>query len=205
MNELILYKIIEAILKASTVIEGRFVVAEGYGNDLNANNFSDIVLDTLGNYKPEQRKYPVSVLMPPVEIIDKYEKGWSRFKLDQFFLCTSGQTGMQDFKDLNPLTNIAEHSIKYDWKDMAICAKNFRKLFNKITREKGYQLYVNSATDAKDYIRRVSNMGNDKLNGVVITYELNIAIPCEFEDYTDQAIAAIVMPNIVDPHPPHKH
>jgi hypothetical protein len=204
MNELILYKIIEAILKQSVVIAGRFVVCEGYGNDLNANNYNDVIKDALDNYKYVGLKYPVSVLMPPMEVIESHEKGWSRFKLEQFFLCTTGYTGTHEIKGLNSSTNTSEHSIMYDWKDMRECAGNFRKMFNQILREKGYLNYINSAT-TPDFIRRVSNMGNDKLSGVVITYEINIAMPCTMADYPPAAISNIILPTITDIHPLHKH
>jgi hypothetical protein len=204
MNELLLYAIIEAILKQSVVIAGRFVVCEGYGNDLNANNYNDVIKDALDNYKAVGIKYPLSVLMPPIEVIESYEKGWSRFKIEQFFLCTTGYTGNHEIKGMNNNTNTSEHPIKYDWKDMRECAGNFRKMFNQILRDKGYLNYINSAT-APDFIRRVSNMGNDRLSGVSISYELNIAMPCTMADYPPAAITNMVLPSIADIHPLHKH
>jgi hypothetical protein len=203
MNELFLYQIIKAILVQSKVMQGRFIVAEGYGNDLNANNFNDLVKDALDNYKPINRKYPVSVLMPPVEIVDSYEDGWARFKLDQFFLCTTGYTGTSELKGINMSSNTATHPIQFDWKDMREVAGDFRKMFNKTIRNAGYQVKINSATNAKDYIRRVSNMGNDKLSGVVVSYELNIAMPCELNDYEPNV--NITLPSITDIHPLHQH
>lgn len=205
MNELLFYEIVKAILKESTVIQGRFLVAEGYGNDLNANNFDDIIKDALSNFNPAPTKYPVSVMMPPVEIIEKYEEGWSRFKIDHAFLCNTGFSGRNQFKNLNKQTNQSEHTMQQDWKDMREVAGDFRRMFNKILREKGYLKYINSATNAKDYYRRVSKMGNDKLTGVVVSYELNIAMPCALHDYTDGAVAAIQLPAITDFHPLHTH
>jgi hypothetical protein len=203
MNELLLYAIIKAILAESKVMQGRFVVAEGYGNDLNANNYNDLVKDALDNYKPVNKKYPVSVLMPPLEIVDSYEEGWARFKLDQFFLCTTGYTGASELKGMNMNANTSEHSIQMDWKDMREVAGDFRKMFNKAIRNTGYLKYINSATNSKDYIRRVSNMGNDKLSGVVVSYELNIAMPCELKDYEPNI--NITLPSITDIHPLHQH
>lgn len=203
MNELLLYAIIKAILQQSTVMQGRFVVVEGYGNDLNTNNFGDIIKDALDNYKPNARKYPVSVLMPPTEIVDSYEKGWTRFKLDQYFLCTTGYTGSNEIKGLNMKSNTSEHSIQMDWKDMREVAGDFRKVFNKVLRNRGYLNQINSSTNSSDYIKRVSNMGNDKLSGVAVTYELNIAMPCGLTDYEN--VDAIIIPEISDLHPLHKH
>ena len=203
MNELLLYEIVRAILAHSIVMEGRFFVAEGYGNDLNANNYDDIIKDALDNFKPVNKKYPVSVMMPPVEIVGSYEDGWTRFKIDQFFLCTTGFTGSNEIKGMNRASNISEHPIQYDWKDMREVAGNFRKVFNKVIRNSGYTKSINSASDARDYIRRVSNMGNDKLSGVLVSYELNVAMPCTLSDYAD--VSAIQLPTITDIHPLHKH
>lgn len=201
MNELMLYEIIRTILAASTVMEGRFIVAEDYGNDLNAPNFADMIKDALSAYKPDGVKYPVSVLMPPIEIVESYDLGWSRFKMEHFFLCTSGYTGKGGFKDLNLETNIDEHPIKYDWKDMREVAGNFRKTFNTLIRQQGYMNYVNSPTDSRDYIRRVSKMGNDMLAGVQVSYELRVAMPCTIYDYP----VLPTLPPITNFHPLHKH
>lgn len=185
MNELLLYAIVKAILSKSKVMQGRFIVAEGYGNDLNANNFEDMVKDALDNYVNPSPKYPISVMMPPVEVIEDYAGGKSRFKIDQFFLCTTGFTGRNEIKNRNIKTNTSDHPIIWDWKDMREVAGDFRKVFNLVLRRDSYLNVINSATDARDYIRRVSNMGNDKLSGVQVTYELNIAMPCELADYED--------------------
>lgn len=204
MNELLLYEIVRVILKASKVMEGRFIVAEGSGNDLNTNNFNDIVKDALSNYKPIGKKIPVSVMMPPLQIIDSYEGGWSRFKIEHFFLCATGYTGSSELKGMNISSNTAEHSIQYDWKDMTEVAICFRKQFNLSIRNSGYLHRLNSATNAKDYIRRVSNMGNDKLTGVRLSYELNLAIPCTIDDYENSA--PIILPDIDDMiHLLHQH
>jgi hypothetical protein len=203
MNELFLYEIIRSILSYSTVIEGRFLVAEGYGNDLNANNYNDLIIDALENYKPIGRKYPVSVLMPPVEIVESYERGWTRFKLDQFFLCTTYYTGASELKGVNMNSNTANHPIQYDWKDMREVAGDFRRVFNTVIRNQGYMNYLYSTPDTKDYIRRVSNMGNDRLSGVLVSYELSLAMTCEITDYVN--VNTITLPEIEDLHPLHKH
>lgn len=203
MNELLLYKIITAILLQSTVIEGRFIVAEGYGNDANTNNFDDIIQNALTNFAPLKKKYPVSILMPPVEIVESYSKGWSRFKLEQYFLCTTGYTGASELKGSNAGTNVSTHTIQQDWKDMREVAGNFRAVLNKVLRSNGYLNYINSATDVKDYYRRVSLKNNDKLSGVYVTYELNIKMPCELYDYPN--IDDIELPAITNEHPLHKH
>lgn len=203
MNELMLYAIIKAILAQSKVIAGRFIVAEGYGADLNTNAFNDVIKDALDNYKPNGKKYPVSVLLPPVELVEKYNSGWSRFKLEQYFLCTTGFNGTSEIKGINRATNMSEHPIQYDWKDMREVAGDFRVAFTTAIRNAQYLNSISPASDVKDYIRRVSNMGNDRLSGVVVSYEVNVSMPCALADYDN--VNAIELPPITNPHPLHKH
>lgn len=202
MNELTLYEIIRAILTNSSVMEGRFIVAPGYGTDLNTNNLGDVVKDALEAYKPIDVKYPVCVLLPPIEVIDSVQKGWSRFRMEQFFLCRKNYTGDGQFKQLNPPTNTDEHTIEQDWKDMREAALDFRKKMNDSIRENNYQRFIHTASDLKEIIRRVSNMGNDRLNGVQLSYELRVAFPCEVADYTE---SPITLPTITNTHPIHQH
>lgn len=203
MNELFLYEVCKAILKHSIVLQGRFFVAEGYGNDLNVGNYNDIIKDALGSYKPMERKYPVSVMMPPLEIVESYAKGWSRFKIDQFFLTTSGYTGVGELKNHNRATNVGEHAIQQDWKDMRQVAGDFRVKFDELIKKNGYQKYLYSATDSVDIYRRVSNMNNDNLNGVHLSYEVKLNLGCMVQDYYEPT--SITLPPLEDIHPSHLH
>lgn len=204
MNELLLYAIIQAVLDQSTVIAGRFFVAEGYGNDLNTENFNNFVKDSFGSNNPMFKKYPVSILLPPVEILESYEKGWSRFKCEQYFLCKMGYTGDNSFKNFNNQTNASEHPIIYDWKDMRECAGDFRRVFNQSLRQGGYLNHINWASGTPDVFRRVSKVGGDQLAGVYVSYELNIAMPCTTADYpTPLAIDLPAVDSII--HASHLH
>jgi hypothetical protein len=206
MNELFLYQLLENILKFSSVIEGRFFVAEGYGNDLNANNLNDIVKDALSNYKPTDRKYPLSLLLPPMEIVSSNEKmnGWTRFKLEQYFLTTTGYSGVGEFKSINRATNISEHPIRYDWKDMREVAGNFRRQFLEVLRTKRILNSIRPVSDSSDIYRRFSSMNNDNLSGVSVSWEVEIYMPCTMADYEAQTPDQTVVPDSII-HPIHKH
>ena len=72
MNEIILYNLFKEIIKNSYTLQGRFLMAEGYGNDLNNGNFDDVIKDALGGLQPQQIKYPLAILMPPFEQIRNF-------------------------------------------------------------------------------------------------------------------------------------
>lgn len=197
MNELLLYDIIRAILTASSVMEGRFFVLEGYGNDLNNSNFNDLIRDALGSIETGFKKYPASFLLPPVEVVESYSKGWARFKLEQYFLVQTGNNNAGEMKDVDSQLNLSKHSIQYDWKDMRECAGNFRKTFNAVLRSKGYLNAIHETTDARDIIRRVSNIGNDGSAGVVVIWELDLAMPCNANEYPDPSAITIPATNTI--------
>jgi hypothetical protein len=202
MNELLLYDIIRAILTASAVMDGRFFVLEGYGNDLNNSNFNDLIRDALGSIETGFKKYPASFLLPPTEVVDSYSKGWGRFRMEQYFLVQTGQDNDGDIKDVDLQLNISKHTIQQDWRDMRSAAGNFRKTFNDVLRAKGYLDRINEASDARDVIRRVSSIGNDQLAGVVVVWELNVAMPCYQSEYPDPALINIPSKTL-DVHPQH--
>jgi hypothetical protein len=202
MNELLVYDIIRAILAASSIINGRFYVLEGYGNDLNNSNFNDLIRDALGSIETGLKKYPASFLLPPVEVVESFSKGWGRLRMEQYFLVQTGQDNAGDIKDIDSQLNVSKHSIQHDWRDMRSAAGNFRKTFNAVLRAKGYLDRINEATDARDVIRRVSSIGNDQLAGVVVVYEINVAMPCNQSEYPDPALINIPSKNI-DVHPQH--
>lgn len=204
-NELYLYEVFKSVLSASTVIEGRFIVAEGYGNDLNTNNFDDIVKDALSSVAPLGRKYPIAILLPPIETIEKYNQGWSTFSLEMYFLCKSFQTGTNDIMNLNSFNNTSDHPIKWDWKDMAECARDFRVVLNNTVKNLSLMGYIRENRREPDFIKRVSNMGNDKLSGVYIQFKYDVFVGCEINDYTDQSIASITAPQMNTLHQTHKH
>lgn len=204
MNELVLYEIIKSILNESSVIEGRSFELEGYGNDLNKNNLGDLIRDQIDALDTDFRKYPGSFILPPTEIIESYAEGWATFRIEQYFLTPVGRTGDHEIKDPDLDLNVSKHSIKYDWKDMRECAINFRKTFNKYLIHNKYLNYFHELKSSRDIIRRVSNIGNDKLAGVWLTWELRMVIDCENSEYPEiPDIPPTVIENII--HPQHKH
>lgn len=200
-NELNLYALFEALIKQDPVLQGRFFIAEGYGNDLNANNFDNVIKDALGSIA-DAKKYPVAILLPPTELITKgYEWGWSQFRLKMFFLTTTYYQDGSDIKFQNTGNNTSEHPIKWDWKDMREVAGNFRINFNDFTRKNTINA-IRERQNVTDYYERVSNMGNDRVSGVSLQFDVNVFVGCKHPSYDISKIdIAGILSNI---HPQHQ-
>lgn len=182
MNELFLYDYIKTLINASTTFEGRFFVAEGYGNDLNSNNFNEVLTDVLGSYMPKGFKYPCTFILPPTEVVGNYDLGWSRFKIDQFFVTTTGYE-KSEIKGLNKDTNTSTVNVISDWNQMRVAAGDYRRIFKQTLKDQNLLMSIRPVSQ-DDYIKRVTNMNNDRVSGVVVTYYVDLYMGvCETGDY----------------------
>lgn len=201
MNELNLYAIFKAIIQKSKVIEGRFTVATGYGNDLNTNNLGEIVKDALGGITTV-KKYPLALMMPPYEIVQDVSKGWSRFKVRLFFLVP--QYSNNGIKNPNAFNNTSEHTIIQDWKDMRECAGDFRVFLEQVLIGKRLVNQIRIPDNSIDVYERFSNVGNDKLSSVMISFDIELFNSCDLKDYNLNDLNEIELV-LTDLHPLHKH
>jgi len=202
MNELNLYAIIQAIFDKSKVIEGRFHIAPGEGSELNTNQLDQIVVDMLGAIT-ESKKFPLVMGLPPVEIINPSNPGWSRFKMKLLFL-TPFESNQGLIKMHNRNNNTSGHPIHYDWKDMRECAQDFISAFEYVVRKAGAMDKIRPVDSESLFIDRHTKLGNDKCNGVSITISVDIYLPCEMADYRTNELDAIQV-NLGNIHPIHKH
>ena len=199
MNELNLYKLIQDIVNGSYVMEGRFVVLNGKGKDLNADNFSNIVYDALGGMTSE-RKFPLVALFPPVNFPD-YIHNWNHYPLRMFFLTTVFNTGDGDIKEINPDARISDHTKEQCWADMERCANDFRRMFNIATMQPAFLNKIREKQPAGNRISRFTNVGNADLAGVELSFGVELAMDCNVTDY--DTTVTIPAPT-VNPHPQHK-
>ena len=198
MNELQFYSLLKALATASTTLAGRFAVAKSWGQSLNQENFGDIVKDALGGLTVS-RKYPVHILMPPVEIVEKYQEGWSTCQCVSLFVTTPHQSGANPLRP-NLATNQSEHTVEQAWKDMTVVAKGFRKMFDETVKRNNLIGAIRPATSRPDTMERITATGNDAVSGIVLTWSVRIFNDCTLEDYS----VPFVSWNIpADPHPPH--
>ncbi len=188
MNELDLYELIQHILKYSAIIQGRCIVAEGYGNDLNANNLAEIIADSLGSITTI-KKYPLAVILPPIETVRSYENpdtsGWSTFKLNIYFLTTTFYDNHSALNSsyINTLSNTSNYPICNTWKDMRAVAGDFRRMFNHYIRKNNLLDKVREIQHSIDVYSRVSLKNNDRLSGVSLQFDAEIFMPCTINDY----------------------
>ncbi|TWP31894.1 hypothetical protein ETU08_00095 [Apibacter muscae] len=196
MNELNLYQLFRDIITNSKKMN-RFVVAPQYGIELNKNNVGEILKDIVGGIS-DGVKYPICLMFPPVEIIDSIlgENEWSRYSCKLFFLTTpySDEGGIQ-LQNLD--NNLSEHTIPMTWKDMHQCAIDFRKVFEMVT-ERNFNKGIRS-TEETTVIERFSDIGNDRLAGVGISFIIDLFLNCEILDYEIKDIDNIKL-NIEDLH-----
>ncbi len=188
MNELNLYDLFEQIISKSKTIK-RFVMAPGYGNDLNKNNLGEILTYIIGGIK-DGAKYPLCIMMPPVELIESYDKGWSKFKCRVFFLDTQNNDA-NGIANVNKFNNLSKKTIKHIWKDMRGCGIDFRKVFQLVT-ERNMRSGIRDGQSI-DVIDRVSNVANDKVAGIGISFDVELFIGCEVMDYNDSDIDSIII------------
>lgn len=201
MNELNLYAIIGAILSKSKVIQGRFHVAPGEGSELNTNAVDELVTDMLGSITPPGRKYPLSLMLPPVEVLDQAKEGWSRFKVRMFFL-TSKSSLDGTLKNINTNSNTSGHTTMMDWKDMRECSQYFVKAFEYTLRKHGALDKIRPVDSEPIFVERYTKLGNDKANGVSISMAIDIYMPCDVEDYTNSDLDGLTL-NLGNIHPLH--
>lgn len=188
MNEINLYNLFEQITAKSKTIK-RFVVAPGYGNELNKNNLGEILTDVIGGIT-DGVKFPLCIMFPPIEMIDDYEKGYSRFKCRVFFLTDQNKivTGNSTFNKKNNLSKITKID---NWNDMRTSAVDFRKVFQLVT-QRNLQAGIRDA-QTFDVIDRVSDVGNDKLAGVGLSFDVDVFMNCEVSDYSQEDINLITV------------
>ena len=188
MNELNLYDLFNQIISKSKTIK-RFIVAPGYGNDLNKNNLGEILTDALGGIK-DGVKYPLCLMLPPVEVIESYDKGWSKFKCRLYFLDVQNNDA-NGIANINVSNNLSQKTIKSIWNKMRVCGTDFRKVFLQVS-EKNLTSGVRDGQNI-DVIDRVSNVANDKVAGIGISFDVEIFMGCEISDYSESDINLITI------------
>lgn len=181
MNELFFYNLLQSIIDRSLTFQGRFAVIKGT-SDVNEANFGELVRDALGGLVSD-RKYPGVVLLPPQEIVNRSSRGWSTFKLSLFFCTLDGRDGSGDIAEQDFGTNLSLRSVVEDWNKMRNCAGDLRTVFTQIISRPGYFTTLRPNNENADIYDRFSWAQNDKINGVRLTFDIDMALPCEQVDY----------------------
>lgn len=180
MNEDYIYQFFGTIFTSIPLIGKRFVVAVGYGNDLNADNNNDVIIGNAINQTAWKKKYPCSVLMPLVEVGGNEAKGTTRYRIELYFLTTSFSSGNGIIKNANIQTNTSKVSVKEDWNEMRLVAETFKNTMNQVMYSDLRILQNIRPVKSTEYrYSRVSLVGNDRVSGVKLTFEIDLVIGCE--------------------------
>lgn len=192
MNELNIYTLFQNIFDKSSVIQGRFSIATGYGSSLDDEKVGDYIVNTL---KP--KKYPLVALFPP---IDFPKAKLTDYKMKMVFVLQQGE-GSTGIKDVLA-NNTTGHPLIYDWKDMRECALNFMTVLDEVSK-----VPPRMFSASIDMIERFSYLGTSKLSGVAISFEMKVFEnnQCQNSEYT---IASTELKNLLNLdiiHPQHQH
>jgi len=198
--------VFQAILAKSDAIGGRVYMAPFWASELNSDNLQQIVADSLDGLTP--KRYPLCLILPPVADVDAPSSttagAWDTYTINQLFLKQEGRTSDGQIQDVNPLINNSTHTIVQDWHDMNRVAVSFLRMLRSAVIYAELGKYMRPTDRIPFRIVPVTRLGNDKLNGVLASYRIQVFESCgDIEDYPDGAIDDIILP-IGDQHPQHQ-
>lgn len=207
ISELFLYDrdegLFKRILEKSSVIEGRYFILP-QGNELNAANLGQYISDALNGLQAVNQKYPIALCLPPRSF---HEQG-TLYLFTMFFLTRSGVTGQNKIKSIDIDTQTSTHHTWYDWKDMGEVAVNFLRALKSVIKEKysgstSLRSLMSVSADGVE-LARISNIGNDNVSGVRLSFRIEMHADCEIIDYAPDAFDDMATPPL-NIHPMHKH
>lgn len=205
MDELQLYGndgLFHNIVKKSDIMAGRYGVIVK-GGDLNLNN-------VLSGIEFPTATYPAVFCLPPVSVVKEVSvqrATWECFYFRLFFMCTSESTGDNQLKSRDPATNTSLHKVNMDWSDMKTVALNFMNALEKLQANAALRGNFRLGQKEPWKIIRLSKVNNANLSGVMLQFEGELSVACEFTDIdiTNSEVLASILDGIAAPHPTHYH
>ena len=199
-----LLAVARAVLAQSAAIQGRCYMAPFWASELNTENLQQIVADSLSG--SQKKQYPLSLILPPISDSEPPNSpgsgSWEAYTVNQLFLKQEGRTSDGQIQDIDWLVNNSQHTITEDWHDMRRAALGYYRVFRELCiREMGGTIRPTDRIPVRCV--PVTRLGNDRLNGVLLSYRISIFDFCgEPEDYPPGYLDAIVVP-AGDQHPAH--
>jgi hypothetical protein len=190
LDELQLYGIdglFHNLVKKSSVFNGRYGVLLK-GGDLNLNN-------VLSGIEFPKETYPGVFCLPPVSVIKEatvQQAPWECFYFRLFFLCTTEYTGDNQFKFRDPSTNTSMHKVNIDWSDMKGLCLSFMNALETLQKLPALRNSFRLGQKDEWKIFRLSKLQNANLSGVMIQFEAQIAVSCEFTDINIDGIDTLL-------------
>ena len=194
----------QTILNNSMVIQGRFYVCPKWGAEMNNPNITEAL--AIGEAKDQ--KWPAAMMMPPPKE-GNFEYGgesnssgstlWDIYTINILFVGPALYTGQNQISEPNG-ANVAQHTIQEMWHDMDRVAEEFCAVLQQLICGVNNIVFWDSFTPK---INLITNLGNDKVSGVKLTFKLGLFSGCTIEDYPSDFKTSIVIPDMIDTHPIH--
>lgn len=200
-------QLFQTILKNSLVMQGRFYVCPKWGSEMANPNIEEQL--AIGEQTPAKKnKYPATLLMPPPKS-GNFEYGGitgsgsigmaDRYNIRLLFVATDTITGANQVMQPTSI-GISNHSIPDTWHDMDRVAQNFISVLRQLLAGNNYVVIMDDITPR---ISPVTNLGNDMVGGVMLSFQLAVFSGCTIEDYAAGWQTAITLPPATDIHPIH--
>ncbi len=191
-----------SIFAESKIIDGRFFIGPQWAKELNNLNIDECIANAL----PGKQKYPVALLMPPIQkghfqYVDQQSK--SNIEIGLLLVTPAYYTG-QNVVSQPAQNNISTHTVLQTWHDMARVGKDFLRVLDQVIMKAGYQNTICISDKSVQEIIPVTEIGTDKCSGVLLRFPIQLSLTCEVEDYADTYLDDIVPPDATDSHPLHE-
>lgn len=186
----------KGVLVKSRAIEGRFYVSHRYGaQEINSDQLGEVLTDLL-----KGKKYPLALMAPPNSTgYLQHDNAWEEYHIIMFFVKTTYYDSFNMVSSPNLNTKTSMHTVPSDWHDMKRCAINFLRQLDKLQRTFPKPLF--RVPKHFQFIYPVSIVGADRVSGVKLTFDMELFVGCELEDY-DEYLTELEL--AVDSHLEHK-
>ena len=202
-------QLFQNILAQDQVIQGRYFLAPKWANELNSETLDAIVQLALPNIP----RYPCVLQMFPElegnfqfsgEDVTGSEIGYNRYKFWMIFVRPSTYTSYnQPSQPATKVNTLSTHTIPQTWHDMQRCAESFMQVLYNVLGNQRYNQSIHIAEKTTQKINYISDLANDKVSGVLLSFTLLVNGGCEIEGYPANYLDLIQVPPLVDTHPQH--
>lgn len=196
-------ELFQTILDSSKVIEGRFYICPKWGSELANPNIDEMLI--IGQAKSQ--KYPAALLMPPPnEGLYQYRNELNSYghadiyTIKMLFVASATNTGQNQPQQPNSAGE-STHTVFMTWHDMDRVAKEFIGILHTQLLSTSGNAQVWDQMLPK--ITLITDLGPDKVSGVMLSFRLSLFAGCVIEDYPADWQTSIVIPPFIDNHPIH--
>lgn len=182
----------KSILTQSKSIQGRLIILPNRGSELNADDFSQVLVE-----HTKGAKFPVCAMLPPNSqgVFGKMDE-WEDYTFDLFFLNTTFYTGANQIANRNSSTGTSSRPVVEEWEEMKVAATDFMRVLQ-IVQKGGNDQSVNMLNNlfrlhnTKKYIQPLSFVGSARLSGVRLRFDAQVFTTCSIQDYVTGGVVVL--------------